>query len=235
MRNTIESIPRDRRGRSRHSAFVLFSLTLTAGALLSTIIFHGDLMMKEFRRNVDANAPLKAGVEKMAAEMRAAKPEQYAVLVAARQNQALERERGEVQGARYDAMTTQGFWAVGGSPAHEMSETQLARSIDGTAAHGNPSASQCEIMVHAAKLLQRASGLLRLGDIGGARVVLAVAHDNGSTHAAFMLAETYDPLVLSIWKAVGIRADSARARELYARAYVGGIAQGKERSDALTD
>ena len=82
-------------------------------------------------------------------------------------------------------------------------------------------------------LVERASRLLRLGDIGAARMILAFADDNGSARAAFMLAETYDPLVLSTWAAAGTRADPAKARELYARAYAAGIPEAKERSGAL--
>jgi TPR repeat protein len=83
------------------------------------------------------------------------------------------------------------------------------------------------------KLLERASALLRQGDIGAARLILAFAQDSGSPRAAFMLAETYDPQMLSAWKALGTHADARKARELYAKAYAGGIAEAKARFDAL--
>jgi hypothetical protein len=215
----------------RHSDFLLFSLILTAGGLLAAIVF-GDDLMKVSRDAIGVNAPLKPGIERMAIEMRAAKAGQHAILEAARQNQVVEREGGEnAQGARHDAITT---GALGRSPADETSERRPARSVDGSPALSNQSAlHEPEPTVETAKLIRRASELLRWGDIGAARIVLALAHDNGSAHAAFLLAETYDPWVLSIWKAAGIRADPAKARELYARAYAGGMAQAKERSDAL--
>jgi len=51
----------------------------------------------------------------------------------------------------------------------------------------------------------------------------------GSRRAAFHLAETYDPRVLAQWRALGIRGDANRARELYARASESGVAGSQER------
>jgi hypothetical protein len=85
----------------------------------------------------------------------------------------------------------------------------------------------------AARLLERANALLGEGNIGAARVVLERAAEIGSIQATFRLAETYDPLVLSIWRTYGTRGDATRARELYAKAYDGGIKAAKDRSDAL--
>ncbi|WP_375764333.1 hypothetical protein ACE10X_17045 [Bradyrhizobium sp. Pha-3] len=85
----------------------------------------------------------------------------------------------------------------------------------------------------AARLLARASTLLGRGDIGAARIVLEHAEGTGSAQASFMLAETYDPLVLSAWKTYGTRGDVTKARELYAKALVGGIQQARDRTVAL--
>jgi hypothetical protein len=82
-------------------------------------------------------------------------------------------------------------------------------------------------------LLARASALLGQGNIGAARIVLERAVDTGSARASFMLAETYDPLVLSAWKTYGTRGDVTKARELYAKALAGGIQEAKDRSVAL--
>jgi hypothetical protein len=89
---------------------------------------------------------------------------------------------------------------------------------------------------HAAELVRliaRATGLLRQGDIGAARVVLERAAELGSAPASFALAETYDPRVLTKWGANGTRSDASKARELYARAAAGGVTEAKERFDAL--
>jgi TPR repeat protein len=83
------------------------------------------------------------------------------------------------------------------------------------------------------RLIARASALLAQGDIGSARAVLERAADMGSARASFMLAETYDPRILSAWGTYGTRGEIARARELYARAQAGGIQEAKDRVDAL--
>jgi TPR repeat protein len=75
--------------------------------------------------------------------------------------------------------------------------------------------------------------LLRQADISSARPLLEHALEHGSAQAAFMLAETYDARVLQSWRARGIAADLAKARELYERAQAGGIEDAKERIRTL--
>ena len=85
----------------------------------------------------------------------------------------------------------------------------------------------------AAKLLALASALLSQGNIGAARIVLERASESGSAKASFMLAETYDPAILSAWGTYGTRGEAAKAREHYAKAHAGGIQEAKDRLDAL--
>ncbi|MCW2220020.1 chromosome segregation ATPase [Bradyrhizobium japonicum] len=85
----------------------------------------------------------------------------------------------------------------------------------------------------AARLIARASALLGQGNIGAARVVLERAAENDNARARFMLAETYDPVVLSAWGTYGTRGEAAKARELYAKAQSGGIREAKDRLEAL--
>jgi len=92
-------------------------------------------------------------------------------------------------------------------------------------AHGNP---------EAARLMARASTLLAQGNIGAARIVLERAAETSSAQANFMLAETYDPVILSMWGTSGTRGEATKARELYAKAHAGGIEEAKNRQDALT-
>ena len=94
-------------------------------------------------------------------------------------------------------------------------------------------AAEAQGSTEAAMLLARASALLGQGNIGAARIVLERAVETGSAQASFMLAETYDPLVLSKWKTYGTRGDVTKARELYAKALAGGIQEAKDRSVAL--
>ena len=44
--------------------------------------------------------------------------------------------------------------------------------------------------------------------------------------------ETYDPKVLATWRAYGTRGDAAKAYDLYAKAYDGGIQAAKDRSQS---
>ncbi len=82
-------------------------------------------------------------------------------------------------------------------------------------------------------MIARAGVLLGQGDIGAARIVLERAAESGSARAVFMLAETYDPVILSAWKTYGTRGEVTKARELYAKAHAGGIREAKERFDTL--
>jgi len=84
-----------------------------------------------------------------------------------------------------------------------------------------------------ARLIPRARALLDQGNIGAARIVLELAAEKNIAQAIFMLAETYDPAVLSAWGAYGTRGEAAKARELYAKAQRSGIRGAKERLDAL--
>ncbi|HEV7258034.1 MAG TPA: hypothetical protein VGN82_09645 [Bosea sp. (in: a-proteobacteria)] len=103
----------------------------------------------------------------------------------------------------------------------------------GDIAAASSAASDQQGGAEAARMIARAGMLLGQGDIGAARIVLERATELGSARAVFMLAETYDPRVLSAWKTYGTRGEVTRARELYAKAHEGGIREAKERLDAL--
>lgn len=102
--------------------------------------------------------------------------------------------------------------------------------VDVTVAEPPTAANQIEAE---ARLIPRARALLDQGNIGAARIVLELAAEKGIAQASFMLAETYDPAVLSAWGTYGTRGEAAKARELYAKAQRGGIPGAKERLDAL--
>lgn len=84
-----------------------------------------------------------------------------------------------------------------------------------------------------ARLLARANVLLGQGDIGAGRTVLERAVEMGSAQATFALAETYDPSILSKWGTYGTRADTVKARDLYAKADAKGIKEARARIEAL--
>ena len=83
------------------------------------------------------------------------------------------------------------------------------------------------------RLLVRADELLRKGDVSGARLLLERSLASGNARAAFLLAETFDPNILSRLGAMGIRGDVAKAREFYAHARARGVPQAGERMEAL--
>ncbi|MBQ0821349.1 hypothetical protein KBI52_14180 [Microvirga sp. HBU67558] len=83
------------------------------------------------------------------------------------------------------------------------------------------------------RLILRAEELFHKGDVSGARLLLERALDGANPRAAFVLAETFDPNVLTRLGVLGIRGDAAKARELYARARAMGVAQAGERLEAL--
>src|SRR5438445_503475 len=111
--------------------------------------------------------------------------------------------------------------------------TQTTQAVE-AAAPAQPAAAEAQSNSEAARLMARASTLLARGNIGAARIVLERAAETGSAQATFMLAETYDPVILSKWRTYGTRGEATKARELYAKAHAGGIEEAKNRFDALT-
>jgi hypothetical protein len=96
-----------------------------------------------------------------------------------------------------------------------------------------PATTEPQGSPEAARLIARASALLGQENIGAARIVLERAAKMGSAQASFMLAETYDPIILSAWGTYGTRGEASKARELYAKAQAGGIQEAKDRFSAL--
>jgi TPR repeat protein len=69
-----------------------------------------------------------------------------------------------------------------------------------------------------ATLLKRAKGLIEIGDIAPARLLLERAADAQEAGAALMLAQTYDPAVLGTQDMRSITPDPAMARDWYQKA-----------------
>jgi hypothetical protein len=119
-----------------------------------------------------------------------------------------------------------------GQSKENASKTEPTRQVARTAATEQPVSTEAKAS-EAAGLLARAKALLGQGNIAAARVVLERAAETGSAQATFVLAETYDPNVLATWRTQGTRGDATKARDLYARAFDGGIKAAKDRSHAL--
>ena len=83
------------------------------------------------------------------------------------------------------------------------------------------------------RLVSRGEELLSKGDVSGARLVLERALAGGHARAAFLLAETFDPNMLSKLGTLGLKGDAAKAREFYTQAQTLGMTQARERLEAL--
>jgi hypothetical protein len=86
---------------------------------------------------------------------------------------------------------------------------------------------------HTDEILARAARRIENGDIAGARELLAGAELQASGQAAFALAETYDPNMLTAWGTRGAVADAAKARALYAKALNLGVGKAMARLEGL--
>lgn len=105
------------------------------------------------------------------------------------------------------------------TPAPPVAAADLPRKID-----------QTEL----ASLLKRGRELIDVGDIASARLFLQRAADAREPQAAFALAGTYDPAVLSRVKAYGIVPDPAMARAWYEKAREFGSPDAQRRLDQLS-
>jgi TPR repeat protein len=80
-----------------------------------------------------------------------------------------------------------------------------------------------------AALLKRAKGLIAIGDIASARLLLERAADAQEAGAALLLAQTYDPAVLGTPDMRSITPDPAKARDWYQKAAQFGSLDAKQR------
>ncbi|MGY4432031.1 hypothetical protein ACVWWO_004508 [Bradyrhizobium sp. F1.13.1] len=80
-----------------------------------------------------------------------------------------------------------------------------------------------------AGLMARANGLLAVGDIAAARLLLERAANAQDATAAFLLAQTYDPAVLGTSDARRVAADATAARDWYQKAAGLGSAEARQR------
>jgi hypothetical protein len=150
-----------------------------------------------------------------------------------RQSLQQERDRAEAMARDLESArrTIDGRAALERS-ANSQSTAQATQAVE-AGASGQPAAAVSQGSPEAARLMARASALLGQGNIGAARIVLERAAETGSAKASFALAETYDPVILSAWRAYGTRGDATKAREFYAKARAGGISEAKDRFNAL--
>jgi hypothetical protein len=85
----------------------------------------------------------------------------------------------------------------------------------------------------AARLLTRATVMIQQGDIASARLLLDRLIRAGDGRAIYLLAETFDPKMLTQWNVRGIKPDTGRAKALYGDAIKAGIGEARDRLLAL--
>ena len=86
-----------------------------------------------------------------------------------------------------------------------------------------------------AALMSRAKGLLALGDIAAARLLLERAANAQDATAAFLLAQTYDPAVLGVRDTRSITPDPVMARDWYRKAVSFGSVDAQQRLTQFQD
>ncbi|MGL3111134.1 hypothetical protein [Bradyrhizobium sp. BR 1432] len=183
--------------------------------------------LAETRREIETRNVQLREANDAASQQRQAADREIAEL-----RQSLQQERSATEAKQRDRASA---WAPTDArlPVEQANEAPIlpaTQNVEVTAAEPPTAANQNDAD---ARLIPRARALLDQGNIGAARIVLELAAEKDIAQASFMLAETYDPAVLAAWGTYGTRGEAAKARELYARAYRGGIREAKERLDAL--
>ena len=184
-----------------------------------------ESILAQTRRDIEAlNGRLREANDVASQQRQAANRE----ITELRQSLEQERSRTEAREREIASASRLTDERALAEPRNDSPALSTAQNV--TAAEPPTSPGQDELE---ARLIPRARALLDQGNIGAARIVLELAAEKNIAQATFMLAETYDPAVLSAWGAYGTRGEAAKARELYAQAQRSGIRGAKERLDAL--
>jgi hypothetical protein len=176
-----------------------------------------EVQAAQLRRASEETGQLKQATESATAELR--------------QSLQQERDRAEAMARDLESARRTVGARVKPEPVASSQVSKAAQVVE-VAAMAQP-AVEAQNSPEAARLVARASALLGQGDIGAARTVLERAAETGSAQASFMLAETYDPGILSAWGTYGTQGEVTKARELYAKAHAGGIQEANDRFNAL--
>ena len=190
--------------------------TAVASAELAAARRDNEAQTADLRKSADELSQLAQTTERTVAELR----------------QSLQQERERADTLARDLESRQRTVTMSIGPAAKQDVARPARVIEAVATAPSPTA-ETPGDPETTRLIARARALLGQGNIGAARTVLERASDAGSARASFTLAETYDPAILSTWRTYGTRGDATKARELYAKAQAGGIAEARNRLEKL--
>src|SRR5258708_13675194 len=107
-----------------------------------------------------------------------------------------ERDRAEAMARDLESVQRTIDRGVALERASNSQIPQVTQAVE-AAVTERSSVAEAQGSPEATRLIARASALLGQGNIGAARIVLERAAETGSAQASFMLAETYDPVILS--------------------------------------
>ena len=138
-------------------------------------------------------------------------------------------DKASMGGATRDQSATQ---AASNQPAvpHTALPSQAPAARTGNEAAAPSKTLDAETL---AALMTRANGLLALGDIAAARLLLERVANAQDATAAFLLARTYDPAVLGARDTRSITPDPVMARDWYRKAASFGSADAQQRLTQL--
>jgi hypothetical protein len=230
-------------GQEREKAAALLQdATAARQELTASNVEHRQALEEERARSAALASELtmaRSEIEKHAALLRkagdeAARLKEVAQNATAELRQSLQKEHDRVEAPARELESTRHPTAAPITP-ERAADSQVAEVEQAAkaAAMERPAAAEAQDNPEAKRLIARANLLLGQGNISAARIVLEHAAETGSAQASFMLAETYDPVILSRWGTYGTRGEATKAREHYAKAHAGGIQEANDRLSAL--
>ena len=152
-------------------------------------------------------------------------------LALARDNRSLPEEAVNSYSMGAPAKSQEGALDVRGSPRADDNAERATATVPPVAAAPVPSTPLARRIDpdELAALMKRAGSLIEAGDIAPARLLLERAAEAQDAHAAFLLAQTYDPAVLGAQDMRSITPDPAKARSWYEKAVQFGSEEARQR------
>ena len=152
-------------------------------------------------------------------------------LALARDNRSLPEEAVNSYSMGAPGKSQEGALDVRGSPRANDDAERATAAVAPVAAAPVPSTPSARRIDpdELAALMKRAGSLIAAGDIAPARLLLERAAEAQDAHAAFLLAQTYDPAVLGTQDMRSITPDPAKARSWYEKAVQFGSEEAQQR------
>jgi hypothetical protein len=152
-------------------------------------------------------------------------------LALARDNRSLPEDAVNSYSMGAPGKSQEGALDVRGSPRANDNAERATAAVPPVAAAPVPSTPSARRIDpdELAALMKRAGSLIAAGDIAPARLLLERAAEAQDAHAAFLLAQTYDPAVLGTQDMRSITSDPAKARSWYEKAVQFGSEEAQQR------